>query len=118
MIGNKDKFMSFNEIKKEKNVTFGNNSLVAIKGKGAVLLRKKVKDGNVLFVDGLRHNFLSVSQMCDQGHEVVFRSKNYVARNMNTGKIIIKGTRTPGNVYVLEGGQEHCYLRKYEESWL
>lgn len=59
MTSDKDNFMSFNEIKKEKNVTFGNNSLAAIKGKGIVLLKEKVKDGNILFVDGLKHNLLS-----------------------------------------------------------
>ena len=60
MIGDKDKFMYFNEMKKEKNVTFGNNTLASIKGKGTVMLKEKVKAGNVLFVDGLKHNLLSV----------------------------------------------------------
>jgi len=111
MIGDKDNFMYFNDIKKEKNVTFGNNAPATIKGKGSVL-KKKVKAGNVLFVDGLRHNLLSVSQMCDEGHEVVFISKNCMVRSMDIGNIIINGTRTLGNVYVLEGGQENYYLRK------
>ena len=78
MKGQKDKFISFNEIKKEKNVTFANNSLATIKGKGFVVLKEKVKDENVFFVDGTRNNLLSVSEMCDQGHEVIFRSKNCV----------------------------------------
>lgn len=112
----KDKFMYFNEIKKDKNVNLGNNSPAAIKGKGIVLLKKKVKAGNVLFADGLRHNLLSFSQISDPRHEVVFRSKNCLVRNFNIGNIIIKGTRTLNNVYVLEGGQKYCYLRKCEES--
>jgi hypothetical protein len=29
-----------------------------------------------MYVDGLKHNLLSVSQMCDQGNEVVFSQKN------------------------------------------
>ena len=37
-----------------------------------------VKTGNVIYVDSLKHNLLSVSQMCDQGNEVVFRSNGYV----------------------------------------
>lgn len=76
MIGEKDEFASFNEIKKEKNVSFGNNSPTTIKGKGFVILKEKTKAENVLFVDGLKHNMLSVIQMCDQGHEVVFNFKN------------------------------------------
>ena len=44
------------------------------------MLKEKVKAGNVLFVDGLKHNLLSVNQMCDKGNEVVFRSNNCVVR--------------------------------------
>ena len=29
-----------------------------------------------MYVDGLKHNLLSVSQMCDQGNEVVFQSND------------------------------------------
>lgn len=114
VIGEKDKFFSFNEIKKEKNVTFGNNSPTTIKQKGTMLLKKKFKGGNVLFFDGLRDKLLNFIKMCDQGHEVVFRSNNWVVINLDIGKIVIKGTRTRGSVYVLEGNREHCYLSKSE----
>lgn len=57
----KDNFVYFNEIKKEKNVNFGNNSSATIKEKGFVVLKEKVKVENVLFVNGIRHNQLSVS---------------------------------------------------------
>ena len=59
--------------KKENNLTFENNSHVIIKGKEIVLLKKKVKARNVLFVDGLRHNLLSAIKICDQGHELIFK---------------------------------------------
>jgi len=41
MIGVKDKLISFNEIKKENNVTFANISHATIKGKKSVILKKK-----------------------------------------------------------------------------
>ena len=31
---------------------------------------------------------------------------------------MIKGTRTPNNLYILKGGQQQCYLRKNDENWL
>lgn len=65
-----------------------------------------------MYVDVLKHNLLSVSQMCDQGNEVVFRAKEYVVYELDTGNTIIKGTRTPRNLYILEGGQEKCYIKK------
>ena len=88
---------------KEKNVTFGNESPVVIKGKGSVFLKEMVKANNVMYVNGLKHNFLSVSQMCYQGNEVVFRSKECVVHELDTGKTVIKGTRTPRNLYILKG---------------
>jgi len=72
MIGDKDKLISYNALEKEKNVSFGNDTPTVIKGEGFVYLKEKVKDGNVMYVYGLKHNLLSVSQMCDQGNEVVF----------------------------------------------
>lgn len=83
-----------------------------------MVLRGKTKAQHVLFVDGLKHNLLSVNHLCDQGHEVIFTSKGCVVKELDTGKIVIKATKTPDNVYVLEGDNEHCYLRKTEESWL
>jgi len=69
-------------------------------------LKEKVKAGNVMYVDGLNHNLLSVSQMCDQGNEVVFRSNGCVVRELDTGEIVINGTRTPNNLYIPKGGQQ------------
>ena len=68
------KFVSLDE-KKSRNVTFVNNKAKKIKGKGTFSLNNgKQKAQDVLFVDGLKQNLLSVSQMCDKGCEVLFRA--------------------------------------------
>eukprot|EP00253_Pinus_taeda_P007385 PITA_07385 len=85
MTGDKEKLQSYNALEKEKKVSFGNDTPAVIKGKGFVLLKEKVKAGNVMYVDGLKHNLLSVSQMCDQGNEVVFRSNGCVVHELDTG---------------------------------
>jgi hypothetical protein len=36
---------------------------------------KNKKAQNVLLVEDMKHNLLSVSQMCDQGHKVTFDSQ-------------------------------------------
>eukprot|EP00253_Pinus_taeda_P032109 PITA_32109 len=72
MTGDKEKLHSYNSLEKEKNVSFGNDTPAVIKGKGSVFLKEKVKAENVMYLDGLKHNMLSVNQMCDQGNEVVF----------------------------------------------
>eukprot|EP00253_Pinus_taeda_P032899 PITA_32899 len=70
MTGDKEKLESYTALEKGKKVSFGNDTPAAIKGKGIAQLKEKVKAGNVLYVDGLKHNLLSVSQMCDNGTEV------------------------------------------------
>eukprot|EP00253_Pinus_taeda_P006914 PITA_06914 len=72
MIGDKEKLESYTALEKGKKVSFRNDTPAAIKGKGIAQLKEKVKPGNVSYVDGLKHNLLSVSQMCDNGTEVIF----------------------------------------------
>ena len=61
MSGDKSKFLSLSE-NKSRNVAFGNDAPGKIKGKGMVKLNNgKGKAQDVLFVDGLKHNLLSVS---------------------------------------------------------
>lgn len=99
-------FISFDE-DKGGNFTFGNNALVIIMGKGEIILEKgKTKAQNVLYVKGIKHNLLSVSQMRDQGHEVTFRKNKCVFKYLDVRKNIIKEVRTLSNVYVLEGDKE------------
>eukprot|EP00253_Pinus_taeda_P011317 PITA_11317 len=92
--------------------------MTAIKGKGIAQLKEKVKAGNVLYVDGLKHNLLSVSQMCDNGTKVIFRSDGCSVRDIYTGRTSIKGRRTPNNLYIFEEGEQKCYLSKNDEHWL
>jgi hypothetical protein len=115
MTGDKSKFLTLSE-NKSRNVTFGNDAPGKIKGKGMVSLSNgKGKSQDVLFVDGLKHNLLSVSQVCDKGCEVFFTSKDYKIKALSSGQLIAKGIRTENNVYVLK---EECHLRRYDESWL
>ena len=93
MTRDKEKFQSYSALEKERKVSFGNDTPALIKGKGFVLLKEKVKAGNAMYVDGLKHNLLSVSQMCDQGNEVIFRSNGCIVRELDTGETMIKGIR-------------------------
>ena len=106
MTGDKEKLHSYNALEKEKIVSFGNDTPAIIKGKGSIFLKEKVKYGNIMYVNGLKHNLLSVIQMCDQGNEVVFRLNGGVVHELDTGETMIKGIRTPNNIYILKGGQQ------------
>lgn len=93
MSGDKSKFLTLRE-HISVNVTFGNDAPGKSRGKGIVSLNNgKGKAQDVLFVDGLKHNLLSVSQVCDRGCEVVFNSKECKIKFVSTGQLIAKGIR-------------------------
>jgi hypothetical protein len=67
----------------------------------------------------MKHNLLSVIQMCHQGHKVNFGSKRCEIRKEGLGKLIATTARTSSNIYVLsEIGNEKCCLGKEYESWI
>ena len=64
MTGDRSLFKVF-ESKKGGNVTFGDGSKSQIKEKGIISLPGLLDIANVLYVEGLRVNLLSISQICD-----------------------------------------------------
>jgi hypothetical protein len=74
MTGDQDKFISLK--RKGGNVAFGDDSSAKILGEGVVEIgRKNVKAKNVLLVEDLNHNLLSVSKMRDQEYTLTFDSR-------------------------------------------
>ena len=74
MTGDKERFVS---LKKDKGlVMFGDSKSAKVIGKGNVRLSSKGCEAkDVLLVENMKHNMLSVSQMCDQRHELLFTAK-------------------------------------------
>jgi len=52
----------------------------------------------VYLVDGLKHNLLSVCQLCDKDDLVVFSPTQCYVVNLNTGDVVLRGKRHK-NVY-------------------
>jgi len=117
MNGDKSKLLFIKEIKKG-SVTFGNNAPKRIKGKGIVSLNEKTKAQNCLYVNCLKHNILSVRQMCDIGYDVNFHSKYCEIQNAENGKLVGKEINTHNNVYVFDDSRVSLYLCKTNEKWL
>ena len=65
-------FFKVLESKKGGNVTFGDGSKSQIKGKGTISLPRLPDITNVLYVEGLKVNLLSISQIGDQDFMVLF----------------------------------------------
>jgi hypothetical protein len=65
MIGDKDKFLTLRK-ERDGSVSFKNDDSTKIIGKGTVRIgNKNTKAENVLLIEDMKHNILSVIQMCD-----------------------------------------------------
>ncbi|KAI3672777.1 hypothetical protein L6452_38877 [Arctium lappa] len=73
MTGDKELLSSF-KAKSGGVDTFGDNMQGHIKGYGE-LSRGNVSVSMVAYVDGLKHNLISISQLCDHGFDVKFQRK-------------------------------------------
>ena len=71
MIGDKSSLTSF-ENYDDRVVTFGEGSLAHVKGKGSIAIFGCPKLDGILYIEGLKANRLSISQMCDKDHKVNF----------------------------------------------
>jgi hypothetical protein len=119
MTSDRDKFIILQK-ERDGSVSFVNDYSSKIIGKGTVRIgNKNEKAENVLLVEDMKHNIVSVSQMCDQGHKVTFDSQKCEIRKEGSGKLVAIAAKTSSNTYVLsEIGNEKCCLGKEDESWL
>ena len=77
-------------------VIFGNYGSGKIVGKGIVQLGgEKAKSKDVLLVENMKHDLLSVSKMCDQGHILIFDSRKCEVRREKFGKWLLQHIQSP-----------------------
>ena len=88
------------ESKNGGNVTFNDGSKSQIRGKGINSLPRLPDIANVLYVEGLKENLLSISQIYDQDFMVLF-SKGKCLVLDEFRKKLISGVRTLDNCYGL-----------------
>lgn len=77
--------------------------------KGTIIVDGKHKIEDVIFVKGLRHNLLNVSQMCRKRYHT-FQEKGCEIKKGILGRLIAKGTRTNGNIYHPKEAKGSNYL--------
>jgi hypothetical protein len=119
MTGDEDTFLTLiKEI--DGSLSFGNDDSTKIIGRGTIIIgNKDTKAENVLLVEDMKHNLLSVSQMCDQGHKLFFYSQKCDIRKVGSGRVVATTVRTSRNIYVIsETRNEKCCLGKEDEVFL
>ena len=69
-------FTSFDEdVDNQEKITFGDNSKGKVKGLGKVAISNDNSITNVLYVQSLSFNLLSVRQLCDLGFQCLSRKR-------------------------------------------
>jgi len=119
MTGDKSKFVSI-IIKQEGHVTFGDNNKGRILGRGFIGYKSILLIHDVLYVEGLKHNLLSISQLCDKGYQVIFKKNSCDICLPNSKEVMLIGKRI-NNVYLLDISSPCSIgnlLSKHDEYWL
>ena len=105
----------------EGKVTFSDNVKskvinIEIVGK---LLNSHIDDA--LYIEGLKHNLLSISQFCDKGNQVIFSANKCLVVNDNDKQIKLVGKRI-NNVYMIDLVSKYnldmSLVNVNEDSWI
>ncbi|CAN1249209.1 hypothetical protein LINPERPRIM_LOCUS7039 [Linum perenne] len=112
MTGEKRNFSSFTEMKGGK-VIFGDNNKGLILGKGTFGHTSDPTFHNVLLVQNLKHNLLSISQLCGHSNRVIFEAQTCKIERISDCKVLFTGVRK-NNIYVIDmkntdAFQEKCF---------
>ena len=93
----------FNNVTKQDlgSVTFGDNSRARAVGIGSVGFAGTTQVEKVLLIDGLKHNLLSISQLCDEGNIVTFEYDKCIIRSPESKATRFVAHRRK-NIYVLQ----------------
>ncbi|XP_059635232.1 uncharacterized protein LOC132277390 [Cornus florida] len=120
MAGDGSKFNSLKQFD-GGNVIFGDNQRAKIVGIGTVSKSEKLPEiHEVLLVKGLKHNLLSVSQLCNSGKEVCFNKERCNVIDLESKQVLFSANRSSRNVYtVIEESQvTQCNLTTCDEAKL
>ena len=114
----------FSKLEKKNggNVTFGDNAKGKVVGIGTIGKDSSTCIDNVLLVDGLKHNLLSVSQLCDKGYKVTFDLNTCLVTKSLDDKVVFKGKRS-NNVYTIDlhsltNQNVKCLVSISNDAWL
>ena len=110
------------KLKSRGEVGFGGNEKGKIVGTGTICVDSSPCIDNVLLVDGLTHNLLSISQLADKGYDVIFNQKSCRAVSQIDGSVLFNSKRK-NNIYKirlseLEAQNVKCLLSVNEEQWV
>ena len=104
------------------NIVFGDNSKGEVIGLGKVAISLDHSISNVLHVDSLSYNLLSVSQLCEMGYNCLFTDKGVEVFKREDASIVFTG-RLKNKLYLVDFSKsetkiETCLVAKSSMGWL
>jgi len=117
MTGDKGNFVNL-FLNLEGHVTYGDNNKGKIHGRGTIGDKNTFLINDVLFVEGLKHNLLSISQLCDKGYQITFKPNTCEISMHKSREVLLIGKRI-NNVYlhdISHSASIDFLLTKLEES--
>ena len=105
-----------------ENIVFGDNSKRDVIGLGKFAITLEYSITNVLHVDSLSYNLLSVSQLCEMGYNCLFANTG-VEFFRREGSFIVFIGRLKNKLYLVDFNQskaklENCLVAKSSMGWL
>jgi hypothetical protein len=105
-----------------EHATYGDNSRARIVGLGRIVITKDLSISNVLFVESLSFNLLSITQLCDLGLICTFDKNCVVVIHEKNKSLVFKGFRH-GHIYLVdfsskEANSMTCLFSKSSLGWL
>jgi len=90
-------------------------------GGGQVSLRPSMYINNILLVDGLKHNLLSISQFCGSGNNVMFYKDKYTVYQHDGTKMFASNRQE--NLYKIDmdelsNQRVSCLMFEKKDHWL
>jgi transposase InsO family protein len=113
----------FNSIKPNNSgissITFGDNSKGDVKGLGRIAISNDMIIFNMLLVESLNFNLLSVAQLCDLGFKCIFGVDDVEIMSVDGSNLVFKGFRYE-NLYLVDFNTQlsTCLLTKSSMGWL
>jgi hypothetical protein len=122
MTGNDSMFTTLGHPREHEHVTYGDNSRARIVGLGRIAITKDLSISNVLFVESLSFNLLSIAQLCDLGLICTFDKNGVVVIHEKDKSLVFKGFGH-GHIYLVdfsskEANSMTCLFSKSSLGWL
>src|SRR6266508_2106348 len=123
MTGNSHIFSTLEEGDHDRDhITLGDNSRKKLIGLGKIAITNDLSIQNVLHVEDLCFNLLSVGQLCDLGYQCLFTANDVLVTNVHDNELIFKGFRYQ-NIYLVdfiskEAKLTTCLFTKTSQGWL